>query len=157
MRVGRIELQVPRVCRRSEHLGARKQAEPTLLSMIQEAHDHRISTQRVDNLVKALWLDGISKSQVSRICQELDTELWRFRKGRPEESHPLVWLDAAYVKIRQDGRVVSVAIVLATEATGTARGKCWASMSARVRTGCFGSSSCATWSDGTYRGADGDK
>jgi putative transposase len=67
----------------------------------------------VDELVKALGMTGISKSQVSRLCEELDEEVERFR-GRPlEGSYPYVWVDATYVKARQDGRVVSVAVVIA--------------------------------------------
>ena len=63
--------------------------------------------------MKALGMTGISKSQVSRLCEELDEEVERFR-GRPlEGSYPYVWVDATYVKARQDGRVVSVAVVIA--------------------------------------------
>jgi len=67
----------------------------------------------VDELVKALGMGGISKSRVSELCEELDEEVERFR-GRPlEGSHPYVWVDATYVKARQDGRVVSTAVVIA--------------------------------------------
>jgi putative transposase len=72
-----------------------------------------VSTRRVDTLVKALGLDGISKSQVSVLCQELDTEVERFRTRKLEGSYPYVWLDATFVKTRQDHRVVSMAVVIA--------------------------------------------
>ncbi len=72
-----------------------------------------VSTRRVDELVKSLGMTGISKSQVSRICSELDEEVERFR-GRPLSGmYPYVWLDATFVKTRQQGRVVSQAVVVA--------------------------------------------
>ena len=72
-----------------------------------------VSTRRVDELVQALGLQGISKSQVSRLCGELDAEVERFRTRRLEGPYPYVWLDATCVKVRQHGRVVSMAVVLA--------------------------------------------
>ncbi|MGH2363284.1 MAG: transposase [Chloroflexota bacterium] len=71
-----------------------------------------MSTQRVDDLVQALGLHGMSKSQVSRICQELDAEVERFQ-NRSFDGPPYVYLDATFVKVRQDHRVVSQAIVIA--------------------------------------------
>jgi transposase-like protein len=100
-------------------LEPRKRAERALLAVVQAAYVHGVSTRRVDDLVKALGLDGISKSQVSRMCQELDAEIERFRTRRLEGCYPYVWLDATYVKVRQDGRVVSVAVVLAIGVTPT--------------------------------------
>jgi transposase-like protein len=72
----------------------------------------------VDDLVKALGLDGISKSQVSRLCQSLDEEVERFRNRPLEGSYPYVWLDATFVKAREDGRVVSQAVVIAIGVNG---------------------------------------
>ena len=68
---------------------------------------HGVSTRKVDDLVKALGMGGISKSRVSELCEELDEEVERFR-NRPLEGpyYPYVWVDATYVKARQDGRVV---------------------------------------------------
>jgi putative transposase len=84
-----------------------------LAAVVQEAYVHGVSTRKVDELVKALGMGGISKSRVSELCEELEEELERFR-GRPlEGSYPYVWVDATYVKARQDGRVVSVAVVIA--------------------------------------------
>jgi putative transposase len=80
---------------------------------VREAYVQGVSTRKVDALVKALGLDGISKSQVSRLCAELDAEVERFR-GRPlEGGYPYVWLDATFVKVRDGGRVVSMAVVIA--------------------------------------------
>ena len=77
---------------------------------------HGVSTRKVDELVKALGMGGISKSRVSRLCEELDEEVERFR-NRPLEGsypyYPYVWVDATYVKARQGGRVVSSAVVIA--------------------------------------------
>ncbi len=75
----------------------------------------RSSTRRVDDLVKALGMEGISKSQVSRICEELDAEIGRFRTRQLEGSYPYVWLDATFLKVRDtsQGRVVSMAVVVA--------------------------------------------
>lgn len=79
-----------------------------------------VSTRRGDDLVAALGLQGISKSQVSRLCQALDAEVERFRTRRLEGPYPYVWLDATFVKVREAGRVVSQAVVLAIggKATG---------------------------------------
>ena len=122
-RVGTIELKVPRVRDGSYFpvlLEPRKRAERALAAVVQEAYVQGVSTRRVDELVQALGLSGISKSQVSRICQELDAEVERFRSRRLEGPYPYLWLDATYVRVRQDGRVVSMAVVIAigVRATG---------------------------------------
>jgi transposase-like protein len=115
-RVGTLELRVPRVrdgrCFPSL-LEPRKRAERALVAVVQEAYVQGVSTRRVDDLVKALGRDGSSKSQVSRLCQELDAEVERFRTRKREGPYPSGWLDATCVKVRQDGRVVNVAIVIA--------------------------------------------
>ena len=121
-RVGTIELQVPRVRGGGYFpslLEPRKRAERALSAVVQEAYVHGVSTRRVDELVQALGLSGISKSQVSRICQDLDGEVERFRTRRLDGAYPYVWLDATYVKVRQDGRVVSMAVVLAVGVRAT--------------------------------------
>ena len=115
-RVGTIDLKVPRVRDGSYFptlLEPRKRAERALAAVVQEAYVQGVSTRRVDELVQALGLAGISKSQVSRVCQELDAEVERFRTRRLDGDHPYLWLDATYVKARQDGRVVSMAVVIA--------------------------------------------
>jgi putative transposase len=115
-RVGTVELKVPRVRDGGYFpslLEPRRRAERALAAVVQEAYVHGVSTRKVDELVKALGMSGISKSRVSELCEELDEEVERFR-GRPlEGSYPYVWVDATYVKARQDGRVVSTAVVIA--------------------------------------------
>jgi putative transposase len=115
-RVGTIELAVPRVRDGSFYpsfLEPRKRAERALVAVVQEAYVQGVSTRRVDDLVQALGLTGMSKSQVSRLCAELDQEVERFRTRRLEGGYPYVWLDATFVKVREAGRVVSQAIVIA--------------------------------------------
>lgn len=116
-RVGSITLRVPRVRDGSYFpslLEPRRRAERALVAVVQEAYVAGVSTRRVDDLVQALGLAGISKSQVSLICQELDHEVEQFR-SRPlgEAVYPYVWLDATFVKARANGRVSSQAVVIA--------------------------------------------
>lgn len=122
-RVGTLELRVPRVRDGSYFpslLEPRRRAERALVAVIQEAYVQGVSTRRVDDLVKALGMQGISKSQVSRLCEELDGEVERFRARRLEGPYPYVWLDATFLKVRENGRVVSQAVVIAigVRATG---------------------------------------
>jgi putative transposase len=115
-RVGTINLSVPRVRDGSYFpslLEPRRRAEQALVAVVQEAYVQGISTRKVDDLVQALGMTGISKSQVSRLCAALDAEVQRFRERRLEGAYPYVWLDATFVKVRQDGRVVSQAVVIA--------------------------------------------
>jgi transposase-like protein len=121
-RVGSIELKVPRVRDGSYFpvlLEPRKRAERALTAVVQEAYVQGVSTRRVDELVQALGLTGISKSQVSRMCQELDAQVERFRSRRLDGPYPYVWLDATDVKARQDGRVVAMAVVIAVGVRAT--------------------------------------
>jgi transposase-like protein len=122
-RVGSIHLQVPRVRDGSYFpslLEPRRRAERALVAVVQEAYVAGVSTRRVDELVQTLGLAGISKSQVSVLCQELDTEVERFR-SRPLSgaSYPYLWLDATFLKGRQQGRVVAQAVVIAIGLTAT--------------------------------------
>ena len=115
-RVGTIELTVPRVRDNSYFpslLQPRKRAEQALVAVVQEAYIKGVSTRRVDDLVQALGMTGISKSQVSRLCGELDTEVERFRTRALAGPYPYLWLDATFPKVRQDGRVMSMALVIA--------------------------------------------
>ena len=120
-RVGTIGLRVPRV-REGGYvpgwLEPRKRAEQALVAVVREAYVQGVSTRKVDDLVKALGLDGISKSQVSRLCQSLDEEVERFRNRPLEGVFPYVWLDATFVKARDGGRVVSQAVVIAIGVNG---------------------------------------
>src|SRR5262249_46906836 len=119
-RVGTIELKVPRVRDGSffpSLLEPRRRAERALVSVVQEAYVQGISTRRVDDLVQALGMQGISKSQVSRMCTELDKEVENFRNRKLTGPYPYVWLDATFVKVRENGRVISQAIVIAIGVT----------------------------------------
>lgn len=88
-------------------------AERALTAVIQEAYIQGISTRSVDDLVKALGMDGISKSQVSRLCEEPDERVHAFLDRPIEGDWPYLWIDATYVKVRQNGRIVSVAVIVA--------------------------------------------
>jgi transposase-like protein len=120
-RVGAVELSVPRV-RDSSYfpslLEPRRRAERALSAVVQEAYVHGVSTRKVDDLVKALGMSGISKSRVSELCEQLDEEVERFRNRPLEGPYPYIWLDATYLKARQDGRVVSTAVVIAVGVKG---------------------------------------
>ena len=121
-RVGTLELRVPRVRDGSFFPGLlepRKRAERALVATVREAYVQGVSTRRVDDLVKALGLDGISKSQVSRLCEELDTEVERFRTRKLDGAYPYVWVDATFLKVRQDHRVVNMAVVIAVGLNAT--------------------------------------
>ena len=119
-RVGTIELAIPKVRPGTYFpslLQPRRRAEHALLAVVQEAYVHGVSTRKVDDLVKALGLDGISKSEVSRICGDLDPIVAAFRTRPLTGEHRYLWLDATYHKVRVDGRVVSQATVVAIGVT----------------------------------------
>jgi putative transposase len=121
-RVGTIGLKVPKVREGSYYpslLDPRKRGERALVAVVQEAYVQGVSTRRVDDLVQALGMNGISKSQVSRLCQELDGEVERFRTRKLEGDYPYVWLDATFVKVRENSRVVSQAVVIAIAVRST--------------------------------------
>jgi transposase-like protein len=82
-------------------------AEKALAAVIQEAYVHGVSTRSVDELVKAMGMSGITKSQVSRLCAEIDERVHAFLDRPIEGDWPYLWIDATYVKTRQAGRVVS--------------------------------------------------
>ena len=122
-RVGTIELRIPKVREGSYFpslLEPRWRSEKALLAVIQQAYVERVSTRRVDDLIKALGCDSFLKSQVSRICKELDQVVETFL-GRPLDGgpYPYVWLDALTQKARHGGRIVNVSVVVATGVNGT--------------------------------------
>ena len=119
-RVGTVDLAIPKVRPGTYFpslLQPRRRAEQALLTVVQEAYVHGVSTRKVDDLVKALGLDGISKSEVSRICADLDPLIEAFRTRRLTTEYPYVWLDATSHKVRIDGRGVSQATVVAIGVT----------------------------------------
>lgn len=121
-RVGTIELAIPKIRPGTYFpslLQPRRRAEHALLAVVQEAYVHGVSTRKIDDLVKALGLDGISKSEVSRICGELDPVLTAFRMRPLTAEYRYLWVDATYHKVRVDGRVISQATVVAIGVTTT--------------------------------------
>lgn len=115
---GDITVEIPKLRTGSffpSILERRRRIDRALFAVVMEAYVHGVSTRKVDDLVKALGADsGISKSEVSRICAELDTDLEAFRNRPLEGEFPYVFVDATYIKARVRGRVVSRAVVIAT-------------------------------------------
>jgi putative transposase len=115
-RAGRIDLAIPKLRKGSyfpAFLEPRRTAEKALTAVIQEAYVHGISTRSVDDLVKAMGMTGISKSQVSRLCEEIDERVNAFLARPIEGEWPYLWIDATYLKTREAGRIVSTAVILA--------------------------------------------
>ena len=117
-RVGTMELHIPKLREGSYFpslLEPRRRSEKALLAVIQQAYVEGVSTRRVDDLIKALGCDGISSSQVSRICEQLDEVVESFL-GRPLDGgpYPYVWLDGLTQQVREGGRIVNVCVVVAT-------------------------------------------
>src|SRR5665811_738995 len=128
-RAGSVELRIPKLRKGSYFpffLEPRRMAEKALTAVIQEAYIQGISTRSVDDLVKAMGMSGISKSQVSRLCEEIDGKVKAFLERPIEGDWPYLWIDATYplpgsglpanherVKVRRGGRIVSVAVIIA--------------------------------------------
>ena len=115
-RAGTVELRIPKLRKGSYFPGflePRRLAEKALTAVIQEAYIQGISTRSVDDLVKAMGMSGISKSQVSRLCEEIDERVHTFLDRPIEGDWPYIWIDATYLKVRQAGRIVSVAVIIA--------------------------------------------
>jgi putative transposase len=115
-RAGSVELKIPKLRQGSyfpEFLEPRRTAEKALTAVIQEAYVQGISTRSVDDLVKSLGMSGVSKSQVSRLCGELDERVNAFLARQIEGDWPYLWVDATYVKTREAGRIVSAAVIVA--------------------------------------------
>jgi len=115
-RAGTVELRIPKLRKGSYFPGflePRRLAEKALTAVIQEAYVQGVSTRSVDDLVQAMGMTGISKSQVSRLIGEIDDKVNAFLARPIEGDWPYLWLDATYVKVRQNGRIVSVAVIIA--------------------------------------------
>src|SRR3982751_594900 len=115
-RAGTVELRIPKLRKGSYFPGflePRRMAEKALTAVIQEAYIQGISTRSVDDLVKAMGMSGVSKSQVSRLCEEIDGKVKAFLDRPIEGDWPYLWIDATYVKVRQAGRIISVAVIVA--------------------------------------------
>ena len=115
-RAGTVELKIPKLRKGSYFPGfleRRRMSEKALTAVIQEAYIQGVSTRSVDDLVQAMGMSGISKSQVSRLCMEIDDKIQTFLERPLEGDWPYLWLDATYVKVREAGRIVSVAVIVA--------------------------------------------
>ena len=115
-RAGRIALEIPKLRKGSyfpSFLEPRRTAEKALVAVIQEAYVHGVSTRSVDDLVKAMGAGGMSKSQVSRLCAEIDERVNAFLSRPLEGAWPYLWLDATYLKVREGGRIISKAVIIA--------------------------------------------
>ena len=123
-RLGTLQLRVPKLRQGSyfpPFLEPRKVSEKALVAVIQEAWIGGVSTRRVDELVQAMGLSGISKSTVSKLCKDIDERVGEFLNRPLAGKWPYVWLDATYLKQRQGGRIVSVAAIIAVAATTEGR------------------------------------
>ena len=122
--VGTLDVAIPKLRKGSyfpPFLEARRTADKALVAVIQEAYVHGVSTRSVDDLAKAMGLAGISKSQVSRLCEEIDERVKTFLERPIEGTWPYLWIDATYVKVRDGGRIVSVAVIIAVAANTDGR------------------------------------
>jgi transposase-like protein len=123
-RAGTVELRIPKLRKGSYFPGflePRRMAEKALTAVVQEAYVQGVSTRSVDDLVQAMGMSGISKSQVSRLCGEIDEKVKAFLHRPIEGDWPYLWIDATYVKVRQNGRIVSVAVIVAVGVNGDGR------------------------------------
>src|SRR5689334_11495391 len=115
-RLGTLQLRIPKLRQGAyfpPFLEPRKVSEKALVAVIQEAWIGGVSTRRVDDLVQAMGLSGISKSTVSKLCKDIDERVTGFLERPLEGEWPYLWLDATYLKVREGGRIVSVAAIIA--------------------------------------------
>ena len=115
-RLGTLDLKIPKLRTGAYFPGflePRKTAEKALVSVIQEAWIAGVSTRRVDELVEAMGMSGISKSSVSKLCKDIDERVHAFLKRPLAGEWPYLWLDATYLEVREGGRIVSVAAIIA--------------------------------------------
>jgi transposase-like protein len=115
-RVGDVPLRIPKLRHGTYFpslLEPRRRAEQALLAVVQQAYVEGVSTRKVDDLVQALGLSGVDQSAVSRMCRELDPLVEQFRQRPLTHAYPYLWLDALYLKVRQNHRIVSQAVVIA--------------------------------------------
>lgn len=115
-RLGTLQLSIPKLRHGSYFpslLEPRKMSEKALLNVVQEAYVHGVSTRKVDELVESLGIKGMDKSEVSRISKQLDGFVTEFKNRILEGEYPYLWLDATFPKVREGGRVCSMALVIA--------------------------------------------
>jgi putative transposase len=123
-RLGTLNLKIPKLRTGAYFPGflePRRTVEKALVAVIQEAWIAGVSTRRVDDLVQAMGLSGISKSSVSKLCKDIDERVMGFLQRPLSGEWPYLWLDATYLKVREGGRVVSVAVIVAVAVTTEGR------------------------------------
>ena len=123
-RLGTLNLKIPKLRTGAYFPGflePRRTVEKALVAVIQEAWIAGVSTRRVDDLVQAMGLSGISKSSVSKLCKDIDERVMGFLQRPLTGEWPYLWLDATYLKVREGGRVVSVAVIVAVAVTTEGR------------------------------------
>ena len=144
-RAGAIDLRIPKL-RKGSYLPAllepRRTAEKALVAVVQEAYIQGVSTRSVDALVQAMGMTGISKSQVSRLCGDIDERVGAFLNRPLEGDWPYLWIDATYVKVRQVGRIVSVAVIIAVGVNTDGVREVLGVRSGRAKRSRSGSTSC---------------
>ena len=153
-RLGTLDLKIPKLRKGSYFPGflePRRTTEQALVAVIQEAWIQGVSTRKVNDLVQAMGIDGISKSQVSELCKGIDGRVGSFLDRPITGEWTYLWLDATYLKVREDGRIVSIAAISPAASTPTAGARSWASASAPRRPPSSGSTSCAAWEDAASR------
>lgn len=118
-RMGTLDLAIPKLRQGSYYpqwlLEPRRRSERALVSLVAQCYVSGVSTRKVENIAQSLGIERLSKSQVSEMAKSLDQEVEAFR-NRPldQEAYPYVWLDALVVRCREAGRIVNVAVVIAT-------------------------------------------
>ena len=115
-RLGTLNLKIPKMRQGAYFPGVlepRKMVEKALVAVIQEAWINGVSTRKVDELVQAMGMTGISKSSVSKLCKDINERVNTFLKRPLSGDWPYLWLDATYLKVREGGRIVSVAAIIA--------------------------------------------
>lgn len=147
-RAGSVDLRIPKLRKGGYFPGflePRRMAEKALTAVIQEAYIQGGSTRSVDDLLKALGMSGISKSQVSRLCAEIDEQVTAFLERPLEGDWPYLWIDATYLKVRQNGRIVSVAVIVAVGVNTDGRREGLGMDIDPSEAEPFGPPSCASW------------
>jgi putative transposase len=156
-RVGTIDLQIPRVRAGSylpSFLEPRRRAERALAAVVAQCSVEGVSTRRVEDIAQAMGITSLSKSQVSRVCAELD-ELVATWRNRPLDAGPyvFVWLDALSVKVREAGRVVNTAALVATGVNAAGHREILGLELGAAEDGPAGPGSCAAWSPAALPGS----
>lgn len=115
-RMGTVELKIPKLREGSyfpSFLEPRRRWEQAFVAVVSEAYVRGVSTRKVDKLIEAMGAQGMSKSEVSRLCATLDQEVRAFRERKLDKAYPYLWLDALYLKVREGQHVVSKATLVA--------------------------------------------